>query len=42
MKPLQIVSDWMPNGTLTKYVETNPGVNRIDLVSLSSVIALNL
>ena len=41
-KPLQIVSEWMPNGTLTKYVEQNPGADRIGLVSLSTGIVLNL
>ena len=31
--PLQIVSEWMPNGTLTTYVEQNPGANGVGLVS---------
>ena len=39
-KPLQMVSEWMPNGTLTKYVENNPSANRIGLVSGSSGIVL--
>ena len=30
--PLQLVSEWMPNGTLTEYVNTNPGADRISLV----------
>ena len=30
---LQLVSKWMPNGTLTDYVSTNPHVDRIGLVS---------
>lgn len=30
--PLQLVSEWMPNGTLTQYVEKNPGSNRISLL----------
>ncbi|KAF9785448.1 kinase-like domain-containing protein [Thelephora terrestris] len=29
--PLQIVSEWMPNGTLREYVNKNPGVNRVGL-----------
>jgi hypothetical protein len=33
IKPLQFVSEWMPNGTLTHYVTGNPSVNRIALVS---------
>jgi len=36
MEPLQFVSEYMPNGTLTKYVVSNPGADRIALVSLSS------
>jgi len=40
-QPFQIVSEWMPNGILTKYVEKNPNANRIGLVSISSRIALN-
>ena len=39
-KPLQFVSEWMPNGTLTNYVRKNPGANRISLVSLLSVAIL--
>jgi serine/threonine protein kinase len=35
--PLQIVSDWMPNGTLREYVNENPGANRVGLVSFSSI-----
>ena len=41
MKPLQMVSGWMPNGTLIEYVENNPGANRIGLVSSSSGIVLD-
>jgi len=41
MEPLQIVSEWMPSGTLIKYVEKNPGANRISLVRVSSEIVLN-
>ena len=32
-KPLQLVSEWMPNGTLTHYVKKNPGADRVALVS---------
>ena len=31
--PIQFVSEWMPNGTLTQYVNKNPSSNRITLVS---------
>jgi len=34
-KPLQIVLEWMPNGTLTKFIEKNPSASRIGLVSPS-------
>ena len=30
--PLQLVSEWMPNGDLTEYLSKNPGTNRIALV----------
>jgi len=33
--PLQLVLEWMPNGTLTEFVEKNPSASRIDLVSPS-------
>ena len=36
-KPLQIVLDWMPNGTLTKFIEKNPSASRIGLVSHPSL-----
>jgi len=41
MEPLQIVSEWIPNGTLTQYVKNNPGASRIGLVSVSSGIVLD-
>ena len=37
--PLQFVSEWMPNGTLTDFVNENPDANRVGLVGLSSVIS---
>ena len=33
-EPLQLVSEWMPNGTLAYYVKKNPNADRIALVSL--------
>ena len=41
--PLQIVSEWMSNGTLTEFIEENPGTNRIGLVGpfLQSQLADN-
>lgn len=35
--PIQFVSEWMPNGTLTEYVNENANANRIGLVGSSSV-----
>jgi len=35
IKPLQIVLEWMPNGTLTEFVKKNPSASRIGLVSPS-------
>ena len=36
--PLQFVSKWMPNGTLTDYLRKYPGANRIGLVSFYCAI----
>jgi len=33
--PLQIVLEWMPNGTLAEFIERNTSASRIGLVSLS-------
>ena len=33
--PLQLVSMWMPNGTLGDFVSAKPNVDRISLVSVS-------
>jgi len=38
--PLQFVSEYMPNGTLTRYVKNHPSADRIELVSLSSVVSV--
>ena len=35
LDPLQIITRWMLNGTLTEFIEENPGVNRISLVRRS-------
>lgn len=35
--PMQFVLEWMPNGTLTEYVNANPDANRVGLVGSSSV-----
>ena len=34
-RPLQLVSEWMPNGNLREYLNKNPGAGRIGLVSFS-------
>ena len=41
MEPLQIMSEWMPNGILTKYIENTPRADRIGLVSLPPANALD-
>ena len=33
LSPLQIVSEWMPGGSLTAHIKSNPRVDRISLVS---------
>ena len=33
------MSEWIPNGTITKYVNKNPDANRISLVSLPLIVA---
>lgn len=40
--PMQFVSEWMPNGTLTEYLNGHLGASRIGLVSSSSVTAATL
>lgn len=32
--PLQIVSEWMPNGTLLEFMRVNPSVDRMGLVRI--------
>ena len=34
ISPLQIMSEWMSGGDLTTYINLNPDVNRVALVSL--------
>lgn len=33
---LAMVSEWMPNGNITQFVEANEDVNRLELVSRNS------
>ena len=33
--PLRFVTEWMPNGDLPEYIEKNPDVDRVRLVSFS-------
>ena len=33
--PLQLVSEWMPGGTLPQYIKNNPDADRLELVSIS-------
>ena len=32
--PLQLISEWMPNGNLTEYIGAHPDTNRIGLVGI--------
>ena len=41
LEPFQIVSEWMPGGDLTGYINTNPHASPIKLVSLVSVPSCN-
>ena len=36
--PVQFVSEWMPNGTLTRYINTHPTADRICLVGRSCTV----
>lgn len=36
--PLQLISDWMPGGNLTGYIEEYPSVDRLDLVGVPRVV----
>ena len=38
--PLQVVSEWMSNGTLTEFVNENPGADRVSLVGLFFLLRL--
>lgn len=35
---LWLISPWMNNGTIHNYMKANPGLNRVNAVSLSSFI----
>ena len=35
--PLQLVSEWMPEGDLTEYIKEHPGADRLDLVGTSPI-----
>jgi len=32
--PLQLISEWMPNGNLTEYIRTHPETDRLELVGV--------
>jgi serine/threonine protein kinase len=36
--PLQLISEWMPGGDLTEYVKKYPGVGRLGLVGVHSMM----
>ena len=39
ISPPQLISVYMPAGDLSKYIEKNPDVNRIGLVSVGFVVS---
>ena len=41
LDPFQIVSEWMPGGDLTGYINANPHTNPVELVSLVFVPSCN-
>ena len=42
LTPLQLVSEWIPNGDLRYYIEVNPNVDRLELVSACPVVFIPL
>jgi len=38
LDPFQFVSDWMSGGDLPGYISRNPGVDRLELVSIPTVV----
>ena len=37
--PPQLISDWMPGGDLTEYIEKHPDADRIGLVGVPPVVS---
>ena len=36
--PLQLISEWIPGGDLTEYIEKHPDAGRLDLVGVPPVV----
>ena len=36
--PLQVISEWMPGGDLTEYIEKYPGEDRLSLASTPAIV----
>ena len=36
--PLQLVSEWIPNGDLTEYIKNHSGADRLSLVGIPSIV----
>jgi len=36
--PLQLISEWMPNGELIEYIKKHPSVDRLRLVCAPAVV----
>jgi len=40
--PFQLISNWMPSGSLPEYIERNPGTDRLGLVGVHPLASLLL
>ena len=38
MEPLELISDWMSGGDLTRYIAKHPDANKVSLVSIPSTV----
>jgi len=36
--PLQLISEWMPNGDLVEYIRKHPSVDRLRLVGVPAIV----
>ena len=38
--PLQLISDWMPDGNLQNYIKKNPDMDRVGVVGVPPVVII--